>query len=89
MVRGLAVFREHFRRFEGCFTLIGGAACDDWFASQGLQFRATKDLDLVLMIEVLDQNFIAAMRAFLPLCRARAGRLSLQIGVLQPQPGGL
>lgn len=64
MVKGLDIFRERFRPFEGSFTLIGGAACEEWFAAQGLTFRATKDLDIVLMIEVLSQDFVAAMRAF-------------------------
>lgn len=43
---------------------MGGAACDVWFTSQGLPFRATKDLDIVLMIEALDPKFIAALWAF-------------------------
>jgi hypothetical protein len=30
MVKGLDIFREHFRQFEGFFTLIGGAACVEW-----------------------------------------------------------
>lgn len=64
MVKGLDIFREQFRAFEGAFTLIGGAACDEWFTSQGLPFRATKDLDIVLMIEVLDPKFVAALWAF-------------------------
>jgi hypothetical protein len=64
MVKGLDIFRDRFRAFEGAFTLMGGAACDVWFASQGLPFRATKDLDIVLMIEVLDPKFVAALRAF-------------------------
>jgi len=59
------MFRERFRPFEGFFALIGGAACDEWFTSLGLEFRATKDLDLMLMIEVLNQEFITAMRAFI------------------------
>ncbi len=64
MVTGLDIFRDRFRQFEGAFTLIGGAACDEWFTAHGLTFRATKDLDIVLMIEVLDQRFVAALRAF-------------------------
>lgn len=64
MVKGLDIFRLRFRQFEDSFTLIGGTACDEWFTAQGLPFRATKDLDIVLMIEVLDQSFVAAMRAF-------------------------
>lgn len=64
MVKGLDIFRERFRAFEGAFTLIGGAACDEWFTNQRLPFRATKDLDIVLMIEVLDPQFVAALWAF-------------------------
>ena len=64
MVRGLDIFRDRFRAFDGAFTLMGGAACDVWFTSQGLPFRATKDLDIVLMIEALDPKFIAALWAF-------------------------
>jgi hypothetical protein len=59
------MFRDRFRPFERSFILIGGAACDEWFTRQGLAFRATKDLDIVLLIEVLDREFVAAMRAFI------------------------
>lgn len=64
MVNGIAIFRERFRPFTGDLTLIGGAACDEWFAEQGLKFRATKDLDIVVMVEELKPAFVAAMRAF-------------------------
>ena len=41
MVKGLDRFRERFREFEHAFTLIGGAACHEWFTALGLPFRAT------------------------------------------------
>jgi hypothetical protein len=65
MVRGLEIFRERFRQFAGSFVLIGGAACDQWFTSVGLEFRATKDLDVVLIIEVLTPEAIKALRIFI------------------------
>ena len=65
MVKGLDLFRERFRDFVGSFTLIGGAACDEWFTAQGLPFRATRDLDIVLIIEVIDRPFVNAMRNFI------------------------
>jgi hypothetical protein len=34
MVKGLNIFRDRFRQFEGSLTLIGGAACDEWFRSR-------------------------------------------------------
>jgi len=51
MVEGLQRFRDHFRDDSGDFVIIGGVACDEWFESQGLTFRATRDIDIVLMIE--------------------------------------
>ena len=47
MVRGLAKFREQFRSHAGQYVLIGGAACDLLMEEAGLEFRATKDLDIV------------------------------------------
>ena len=65
MIRGLDTFRGRFRTYEGSLVLIGGAACDDWFTRQGLTFRATKDLDIVLLLEAVDHNFVATMRQFI------------------------
>ena len=57
MVSGLEFFREWFNGFEDCYTLIGGAACDLWMDEQGLEFRATKDLDIVLAFDGLRPDF--------------------------------
>ncbi|MEO6785230.1 MAG: hypothetical protein ABI318_03765 [Chthoniobacteraceae bacterium] len=65
MVKGLDLFRERFRKFEGSFVLIGGAACHEWFARQGAGFRPTKDLDIVLIVEMVDPTFVAALRAYI------------------------
>ena len=40
--------------------LFGGTACDLALTEAGLQFRATKDLDIVLCIEALDAAFARA-----------------------------
>ena len=44
--------------------LIGGAACDLLFTKAGLDFRATKDLDVVLCVEVVGVDFANAFLAF-------------------------
>lgn len=54
MVRGLDVFRRHFADFTDRYVLIGGVAATLAMEEAGLDFRATKDLDLVLIIEALD-----------------------------------
>lgn len=64
MVRGLDRFREHFAGYTSHYVLIGGAACDLAMEEAGLAFRATKDLDIVLCVEVLDAAFVKAFWAF-------------------------
>ncbi len=57
MVRGLQRFQEHFAGLEDRYVLIGGAAIDVAMDNAGLDFRVTKDLDLVLLVESLDERF--------------------------------
>lgn len=63
MVAGLDKFREHFADYQDQYLLIGGAAAWLLLDEAGLDARATKDLDIVLAIEVLDPRFAAARRA--------------------------
>ncbi len=65
MVVGLEKFREHFAGHEDQYAIIGGAACDLLFDAAGLPFRATKDLDMVLCVEVVDAAFGEEFKAFL------------------------
>jgi hypothetical protein len=58
MVQGLEYFKEFFQGFEDRYTLIGGVACHLSMAEVGLEFRATKDLDIVLCAEALDKDFV-------------------------------
>ena len=64
MVKGLEVFREHFRDYANRYLLIGGAACDLAMSAAALPFRATKDLDIVLCVEALDAAFVQKFREF-------------------------
>lgn len=51
MVKGIEVFRKYFAEFADQYVLIGGAACDISFGNSDIAFRATKDLDMVLIVE--------------------------------------
>lgn len=73
MVKGLDLFREHFRGFADCYLLIGGTACDLAMGEVDLEFRATKDLDIVLCVEALDKEFVEAFWAFI-----RDGKYKIQ-----------
>ena len=57
MVKGLDTFRRYFADYEEQYVLIGGAACDILFESNEVNFRATRDLDMVLIVEALTPEF--------------------------------
>ena len=57
MVTGLKSFQEWFKGYEQQYTIIGGTACDLLMSDEGLDFRATKDIDLVLIIEAVTPEF--------------------------------
>ena len=57
MVNGLDIFKEYFKGYEEQYVLIGGTACDIMFESNDLSFRATKDLDMVLVASALTSEF--------------------------------
>lgn len=64
MVKGLDVFRDAFREFTDQYVLIGGTAASLTMEGAGLDFRATKDLDVVLLVEALTPAFGASFWAF-------------------------
>ena len=57
MVEGLDTFQKCFADYEEQYVLIGGAACDILFESNEVNFRATRDLDMVLIVEALTPEF--------------------------------
>ncbi len=57
MVKGIDTFRRYFTEYEEQYVLIGGAACDIVFESNDTAFRATRDLDMVLIVEALTPEF--------------------------------
>ena len=57
MVRGIESFRDWFHDYKDQYVIIGGTACDLLMREEGLDFRATKDIDMVLIIEAVDSSF--------------------------------
>ncbi|MDP4274879.1 MAG: hypothetical protein Q8907_11435 [Bacteroidota bacterium] len=58
MVRGLVKFKEYFAGFGDNYIIIGGTACDILEEEAGQQPRATKDIDIILIIEALAPEFV-------------------------------
>lgn len=57
MVRGLDIFKKFFQEYTDCYIIIGGTACDIIIDDAGLTPRATKDIDIILVIEALTPEF--------------------------------
>ena len=58
MIIGIESFRNWFRGYEDYYVLIGGTACEILMNEIGTGFRATKDIDMVLLAESLDESFV-------------------------------
>lgn len=58
MVRGLGIFKKYFEQYPGNYVIIGGTACDIIIDEAGFVPRATKDIDIVLIVEALSQEFV-------------------------------
>lgn len=63
-VKGIELFREQFSDVRNHYALIGGSACDLLFSHQGLRFRATKDLDIVVIADKPMKPFAGALWSF-------------------------
>lgn len=57
MVTGFTKFKEKFQGFENQYVVIGGTACDLLMENEDMTFRATKDVDIVLIVESITAEF--------------------------------
>jgi len=64
MVRGLEKFREHFKDYSGCYIIIGGTARDIAISDAGFKPKGTKDIDIILIVEALDSDFVESFWTF-------------------------
>lgn len=58
MVAGMESFIQKFREYADCYTIIGGAACDILMTEAETEFRATRDIDMILIMEARQQEFV-------------------------------
>ena len=65
MVRGLNIFSEYFKDYTDNYVIIGGTACDIIIEEAGLIPRATKDIDIILVVEALSVVFVKQFWKFI------------------------
>lgn len=64
-VSGLDGFAEFFRNYADSFAVLGGAACSQWLGDANLDFRNTKDVDVVLVLEAKNRAFFERLWEYL------------------------
>ncbi|WP_321330850.1 hypothetical protein [uncultured Bacteroides sp.] len=58
MVKGLERFRDYFRDYSRNYVIIGGTACNQLLDAADVRPRATKDIDVILIVEALTDDFV-------------------------------
>lgn len=59
MVKGIEKFREFFGAYPDNYVVIGGTACDILISDAGLRPRATKDIDIMIIVEAINPDFVS------------------------------
>lgn len=62
---GISIFEKTFSQYKDSFVIIGGAACRATLSEGRYTPRKTKDIDMVLVLENLDKDFIGAFWSFI------------------------
>lgn len=57
MVKGFDSFKKWFAGCDEQYVIIGGTACELLLNEEGQDFRATKDIDMVLILEAMTTEF--------------------------------
>lgn len=65
MVNGLDVFAEKLKAYSDNFIIVGGTACSLEMNDAGINFRATNDIDMIVIVEDLSANFGKAFWNFI------------------------
>ncbi|HAN77066.1 MAG TPA: hypothetical protein DCQ31_04450 [Bacteroidales bacterium] len=65
MVTGIETFRSFFKQHTANYVIIGGTACDIIIEGNGFVPRATRDIDMILVIEALTNEFVIQFWEFI------------------------
>lgn len=65
MVIGFDKFQSRFQKFANNYIVIGGSACDWLMQSESASFRATKDIDMIVVAENMSAEFATELWSFI------------------------
>ena len=64
-IEGMSGFADFFKDYAEHFAVIGGAACSQWLDEAELEFRQTKDIDVVLVVGETSRAFYERLWQYL------------------------
>lgn len=65
MVKGIDTFKKYFNDYSDNYVIIGGTACDMIIDEAGFNPRATKDIDIILIVEAMTKEFVMQFWKFI------------------------
>lgn len=65
MINGIEKIKNHFSGYDYAYVIIGGSACSVLMEEENLDFRLTKDIDMVLILEEVDKKFAEKFWSFI------------------------
>lgn len=81
MVKGLETFRKAMTPYKKHFVIIGGTACDIRLTGTTMTPRATDDIDIIVVIDRLTDDFVHAIWQFVKDGNYKAGKRVNKQGV--------
>lgn len=91
-VRGIERFADAMSGCKGGYVLIGEGACSVLFDNEGDSFRATEDLDIVVIVDGEGVEFATALWAFIKAVGYETGKSAMEsaltIGSVCPKDQG-
>ena len=80
MVKGLETFRKAMQPYKEHFVIIGGTACDIRLSGTMMTPRATDDIDIIVVIDRLTEDFVHAIWQFVKDGNYKVGKRISQQG---------
>ena len=80
MVKGLEMFRKAMTPYKENFVIIGGTAYDIQLTGTAMRPRVTDDIDIIVVVERLTQEFVNAFWQFIHDGNYRVGKRINEVG---------
>ena len=65
MPAGMDTFSRYFANYKDQYAIIGGSACELLLSDEAMDFRLTRDIDMVLIVEALTKEFMQTFWNFI------------------------